>query len=62
METIKPQIALIGVGKNNNFGHPSINVLERFENMNIKIYRTDLNGEIEIKLGIFGLKIHTKLK
>lgn len=62
LETIKPQIALIGVGKNNNFGHPSINVLERFENMNIKIYRTDLNGEIEIKLGIFGLKIHTKLK
>lgn len=27
----KPQIALIGVGKNNNFGHPNDEVLKRLE-------------------------------
>lgn len=28
----KPQIALIGVGKNNNFGHPNDEVIKRLEN------------------------------
>ena len=30
---VNPQIALIGVGKNNKFGHPSNKVIERLENM-----------------------------
>ena len=29
IETVKPKIALIGVGKNNKFGHPNDAVLER---------------------------------
>ena len=29
IELVNPKIALIGVGKNNNFGHPSSEVLER---------------------------------
>ena len=29
VEAVKPKIALIGVGENNNFGHPNDNVLER---------------------------------
>lgn len=33
LEAVQPQIALIGVGKNNTFGHPSSNVLERLENL-----------------------------
>lgn len=62
LEKIKPQIALIGVGKNNDFGHPNTKVLEALQNMNVKIYRTDLNGEIEIKVKNSRLKIHTKFK
>ena len=62
LEKVKPQIALIGVGKDNNFGHPNINVLERLENMNTKIYRTDLSGEIEIKVTNLGFKIYPKIK
>ena len=33
VRAVKPKIALIGVGKNNNFGHPNEGVIERFENM-----------------------------
>lgn len=29
LNVVKPKIALIGVGKNNNFGHPNNEVLER---------------------------------
>jgi len=31
LKLVKPQIALIGVGKTNTFGHPNIEVLERLE-------------------------------
>lgn len=30
---VKPKIALIGVGENNNFGHPNYEVLERIKNL-----------------------------
>ena len=46
---VNPKIALIGVGKNNNFGHPNDGVIQRLSDINCKIYRTDKDGEIIIK-------------
>ena len=51
---MNPQIALIGVGKYNIFGHPNPEVLNRLESMGTQIFRTDENGEITIKIGIEG--------
>lgn len=50
IELVKPKIALIGVGKDNTFGHPNESVLERLRDLKCKIYRTDENGEISIKV------------
>lgn len=50
IESVNPKIALIGVGKNNLFGHPNEDVIKRLEKYNNKIYRTDLNGEITIRV------------
>ena len=50
IEKVNPQIALIGVGENNTFGHPSDNVLERLKAIGVKIYRTDVMGEITINV------------
>ena len=61
LEAVKPKIALIGVGENNTFGHPNSGVLERLEKIGAKIYRTDLYGEIEIKVNVKG-KIGIKKK
>ena len=36
LKAVNPQIALIGVGKNNKFGHPSDEVIERLENLRCK--------------------------
>ena len=36
LNAIKPHIVLIGVGKNNNFGHPSAEVLNRYLDMRSK--------------------------
>ena len=54
LEKVSPQIALIGVGAKNTFGHPNEGVLNRLQNLNTKIYRTDQNGEITIKVMQWG--------
>jgi DNA internalization competence protein ComEC/Rec2-like protein len=54
LEKVSPQIALIGVGAKNTFGHPNQGVLNRLQNLNTKIYRTDQNGEITIKVTQWG--------
>ncbi|MCI8277341.1 MAG: hypothetical protein HFJ46_05420 [Clostridia bacterium] len=48
-------------GKDNNFGHPSREVIERLKNRGIKIYRTDLNGEINVYVSK-NKKIRIKLR
>lgn len=50
LEAVSPQIALIGVGESNNFGHPSEVILKRLEEINCKIYRTDELGEIKLEI------------
>ena len=48
INAINPKYALIGVGKDNKFGHPSNIIINRLENKNVNILRTDQNGEISI--------------
>ena len=48
LTAVKPKIALIGVGKNNKFGHPADDVIQRLQKNKAKIYRTDFSGEIEM--------------
>ena len=43
---VKPKYAVISVGKDNDYGHPSASVMERLRAMGIKVYRTDENGTI----------------
>lgn len=46
LETIRPEEAIISVGKNNKFGHPAKVVLERLESRGIRVRRTDQEGDI----------------
>ena len=48
IQSIKPKYSVISVGKNNKYGHPKESVLNNFQNS--KIYRTDLNGSVEVKI------------
>lgn len=62
IKMVKPQIALIGVGEKNKFGHPNDGVIQRLKNMNTKIYRTDKMGEIVIQINNMGeVKISSQL-
>jgi len=45
LEAIKPDLAVISVGKN-SFGHPDSGVVERLEKYGVKVKRTDELGEV----------------
>ena len=45
----QPEIAVISVGKNNNFGHPSREVLDRLALFGCQVYRTDIQGTITFR-------------
>ena len=46
LDYVKPEEAIISVGKDNRYGHPTAEVLERLKNAKIKILRTDLLGDV----------------
>ena len=46
LKAVLPDIAVISVGSNNDYGHPHETALERISKYCNRIYRTDQNGEI----------------
>lgn len=54
---INSKYSIISVGKNNKYGHPNKEVLDKLENS--KIYRTDQDGSIMFKIKNNKLKIET---
>lgn len=50
IEAIRPQFAVISVGKFNRYGHPTREVLERMGAEGACAFRTDLNGAISFYL------------
>lgn len=48
LNKVSPDVAIIMVGRDNSYGHPHSEVLNRLESKNIKIYRTDTDGTILI--------------
>lgn len=48
LEKIKPTYSFISVGKNNMYGHPTQETLDRLEQVTSKIFRTDYSGEVDI--------------
>lgn len=57
IKSITPKYSIISVGKNNRYGHPNESVLNTLDNS--KIYRTDVDGTIEVKLNKTKYKINT---
>lgn len=48
LKEVNPKYGVITVGKDNDYGHPHKEIMERVKGMNIKIYRTDEKGDIVI--------------
>ncbi|MGN1323335.1 MAG: ComEC/Rec2 family competence protein [Bacilli bacterium] len=57
IDKIEPRYSIISVGKNNKYGHPNNNVLNNLKDS--KIYRTDQDGSVMIKIKNNKLQIET---
>ena len=47
---LSPEYAVISVGENNTYGHPSQSVLDSLESVDAHILRTDKLGDIRFKI------------
>lgn len=48
LSAVSPEVAVIQVGSKNRYGHPSSEVLKRFDDYGIKYYRNDIDGDIKL--------------
>ena len=49
LRSVMPKYAVISVGKDNIYGHPADNTLSRLRDAGVKVYRTDMQGDIICK-------------
>ncbi|MBI5222694.1 MAG: MBL fold metallo-hydrolase [Candidatus Magasanikbacteria bacterium] len=50
LEAITPEYAVISVGADNDYGHPSLRVLKRLDRAGAKVFRTDLDGKVVFEI------------
>jgi competence protein ComEC len=64
LDQVKPQYAVVSVGRHNAYGHPSSEVLEAFAERGIVTYRTDHDGGIWVtgRRSAPGLSIHRTIE
>jgi len=48
IHALHPAVAVFSAGRNNRFGHPAPEVLERYQEAGVRVLRTDQSGEIDI--------------
>lgn len=60
LSAVSPAYAVIEVGSPNDYGHPHRETMERLEKMGVKVYRTDLSGNIVFISGGKELEIITE--
>lgn len=58
---VQPAVTVISVGEKNRYGHPSGEVVERFREAGVRIYRTDQDGAVEVKTNGENLWVKTYL-
>ena len=49
LREVMPEYAVISVGANNSYGHPDDAVLSRLRDADVKVFRTDMQGDITIE-------------
>ncbi len=49
-QKLSPEIAFIGVGEYNRYGHPNAEILGILEDAEVSVFRTDVDGDVSCKI------------
>jgi len=60
LTAVKPQHAIMSVGRRNDYGHPHRRALKRLERVGARIWRTDRDGDITVTFGEEGLSVSSE--
>lgn len=49
LAAVRPDVAIISAGRGNRYGHPAPEVLERYRRIGAVVFRTDLDGAVNVE-------------
>ncbi|MDB4949279.1 MAG: internalization-related competence protein ComEC/Rec2, partial [Gemmatimonadetes bacterium] len=50
VDAVRPELAVISVGRRNRYGHPNEDVLERYARHHVRVARTDRDGTVTVRV------------
>lgn len=59
LSRVRPSVAVISAGRQNRFGHPHPDTLERLERLPARVFRTDLDGHVRVEAVAGRLRLFT---
>ena len=60
LNEVSPEVAIISVGADNSYGHPTQSTLSKLESIGATLYRTDIDGTIIVSTDGFTYDISTQ--
>ena len=61
LQRVSPKYAIISVGKDNEYGHPSSTTLNKLKNIGATVWRTDQDGTITVKSDGINITVYKNL-
>ena len=58
LTAVAPRVAVVSVGASNSFGHPAPEIVERYQNDDIRLLRTDRDGAVTALTSGQNLSVH----
>jgi competence protein ComEC len=59
VRALTPRVAVVSVGRSNNFGHPAPAVLQRYRDIGADVFRTDRDGAVTVDSDGASVDVHT---